>query len=158
MNNGKPSKSIDSSNLNKWINRSLDQPTHVRLYNEAKIQSARLNDKRIQQRNPEIDGCTFQPKLVFNSYITQKMLEGRMKSVEDKNVRFQKEVQMFGIKVDKSQNKKNARADNSSINMKFANDEKCLQKQPEMVNRLKRMREKEAAKLAKQKYADENVG
>ena len=86
------------------------------------------------------------------------MIEGRVKSVENKNIRFKKTIQMFGVKIDKSQDKNNPLVQESQTNFKCDKDDNLIHKQPEMVNHLKRIREKEAAKLERQKNADENRG
>lgn len=49
--------------MSNWINRSLDQSAHSRLYNEAKYLDAKLIHQRRMHRHPDVDGCTFQPKL-----------------------------------------------------------------------------------------------
>jgi hypothetical protein len=48
-------RSIETK-LNNWVNRSLDQSAHDRLYNEAKYLDAKLNHHRRLHRNPEVDG------------------------------------------------------------------------------------------------------
>jgi hypothetical protein len=56
-------RTLETTKLNNWLNRSLDQSPHDRLYNEAKYFDARLAHKQRMHRNPDVDGCTFQPQL-----------------------------------------------------------------------------------------------
>lgn len=92
-----PSESIlGSFKMNSWLNRSIDQWTHSRLYNDAKYHNARKMHLKRMHKIPGHQECTFQPKLVtgsqlnfslnFNlcidSSLTMKMWNQRTKSIE----------------------------------------------------------------------------
>ena len=111
----------------------------------------------VNNRDPVVDGCTFQPKLVTNAYITKKMIEGRVKSVESRNQKYQKAYQMVGTKPAKTINQDAPQVTKGTSSKPQCKEPKEKPKQPEMVNHLKRLREKEAAKRNKSKYTDENA-
>ena len=46
-------------------------------------------------RDPEIDGCTFQPKLFTNPNKTRKLCEARVKSMESRNEMYQQSIQLI---------------------------------------------------------------
>lgn len=56
VNNLRIERTIETSKMSNWINRSLDQSAHSRLYNEAKYLDAKLVHQRRMQRHPDVDG------------------------------------------------------------------------------------------------------
>ena len=105
-------KSIDFSKQSDWLNRSHDHSPHERLYNEAKHMDAKLNHRIRMYRKPDVDGCTFQPKLITNSKLTRRLWASRVKSMESRNSMLQQSIQALypgKFKV----NMKNIVADNS---------------------------------------------
>ena len=88
-------RTIEATKIGNWLNRSVDQSPHDRLYNEAKFLDAKLHHKIRMHRDPEVDGCTFQPKLLTNPQKTKKLCEARVKSMESRNVMYQQSIQLL---------------------------------------------------------------
>ena len=93
-NNVRVDRTVEATKIGNWLNRSLDQSAHNRLYNEAKYLDAKLNHKIRMHRDPDVDGCTFQPKLFTNPNKTKKLWEARVKSMESRNEMYQQSIQL----------------------------------------------------------------
>ena len=85
VNNLKMDSIFESHRMNTWLNRSLDNCTHSRLYNDAKYHHARKMHRNKMLNKDKFNGCTFQPKLVTDAKKTMKLCTEHTKKIESRN-------------------------------------------------------------------------
>jgi len=76
---------MESQKMNSWLNRSIDQCTHSRLYNDAKYHYARKLHRKRMEKGQEYDECTFQPQLVTDTDLTMRMCAQHSRNIESRN-------------------------------------------------------------------------